>query len=80
MDDELLAFVPTAVLCPGLATLLSLRSRIGVGNPPDILVTLLDPLESNQAKAIAAVEAGGLAPQPHGCSIDRAASVPSATS
>jgi anthranilate phosphoribosyltransferase len=29
MDDDLLAFVPTAVLCPGLANLLSLRNRLG---------------------------------------------------
>jgi len=46
LDEELLAFVPTAVLCPGLANLLALRSRLGVTNPAHSLVTLLDPIES----------------------------------
>ncbi len=65
LDDELLAFVPTAVLCPGLANLLSLRSRLGVRNPAHHLVKLLDPFEgaglrvvsAGQARHLAAVEA-----------------------
>jgi anthranilate phosphoribosyltransferase len=54
LDEELLAFVPTAVLCPGLANLLSLRSRLGVSNPAHDLVTLLDPLESGGLRIVCA--------------------------
>ena len=56
LDDELLAFVPTAVLSPGLANLLSLRSRLGVRNPAHHLVTLLDPFAG---AAVRVVSAGG---------------------
>ena len=52
LEAELLAFVPTAVLCPGLATLLSLRSRLGVSDPADILATLLDPFESGGLRVV----------------------------
>ena len=52
LDQELLAFLPTAVLCPGLATLLSLRSRLGVGSPAHILVTLLDPFQSGALRLV----------------------------
>ena len=54
LDEELLAFVPTAVLCPGLANLLSLRNRLGVSNPAHSLVTLLDPLESGGLRVVCA--------------------------
>lgn len=54
LDEELLAFVPTAVLCPGLANLLSLRSRLGVSNPAHGLVTLLDPFESGGLRVVCA--------------------------
>jgi anthranilate phosphoribosyltransferase len=54
LDEELLAFVPTAVLCPGLANLLSLRSRLGVRNPAHSLVTLLDPFESGGLRVVSA--------------------------
>ena len=54
LDEELLAFVPTAVLCPGLANLLSLRSRLGVSNPAHSLVTLLDPFESGGLRVVCA--------------------------
>ena len=54
MDDDLLAFVPTAVLCPGLANLLSLRNRLGVSNPAHSLVTLLDPFESGGVRLVCA--------------------------
>jgi len=43
LDEEFLAFVPTALLCPGMANLLALRSRLGITNPAHSLVTLLDP-------------------------------------
>ena len=54
LDEELLAFVPTAVLCPGLANLLALRSRLGVSNPAHSLVTLLDPIESGGLRIVGA--------------------------
>jgi anthranilate phosphoribosyltransferase len=43
LDEELTAFVPTAVLCPGLAALLALRSRLGVRNSAHTLAKLIDP-------------------------------------
>jgi anthranilate phosphoribosyltransferase len=54
LDDELLAFVPTAVLSPGLANLLSLRSRLGVRNPAHHLVTLLDPFAGAAVRVVSA--------------------------
>jgi anthranilate phosphoribosyltransferase len=42
-DREKLAFVPTAVLSPGLANLLSLRSRLGVRSSAHLLARLIDP-------------------------------------
>ena len=56
LDEASLAFVPTAVLCPGLANLLSLRSRLGVSNPAHSLVTLLDPFESGGLRLVCADE------------------------
>jgi len=54
LNEELLAFVPTAVLCPGLANLLALRSRLGVSHPAHSLVTLLDPIESGGLRMVGA--------------------------
>ena len=54
LDDELLAFVPTAVLCPGLANMLALRSRLGVRNPAHHLVKLLDPFEGAGLRVVGA--------------------------
>lgn len=54
LDEELLAFVPTAVLCPGLANLLSLRSRLGASNPAHGLVTLLDPFDNGGLRLVCA--------------------------
>ena len=54
LDDELLAFVPTAVLSPGLANLLSLRSRLGVRNPAHHVVTLLDPFAGAAVRVVSA--------------------------
>ncbi len=54
LDEDLLAFVPTAVLCPGLANLLSLRSRLGLSNPAHELVTLIDPFESGGLRIVSA--------------------------
>jgi len=43
LDEELVAFVPAAALCPGLAALLALRSRLGVRNSAHTLAKLIDP-------------------------------------
>lgn len=61
LDDELLAFVPTAVLCPGLANLLALRNRLGIRNPAHNLVNLLDPFEGAGLRVISAGESSYLA-------------------
>ena len=43
MDQDSLAFVPTAVLSPGLAQLLALRTRLGLSNQDYYPPSLLDP-------------------------------------
>jgi anthranilate phosphoribosyltransferase len=43
LDEDLIAFVPTAALCPGLAGLLALRSRLGVRTSAHVLAKLIDP-------------------------------------
>ncbi|MEO8156840.1 MAG: DNA-binding protein YbiB [Betaproteobacteria bacterium] len=60
LDEELLAFVPTAVLCPGLANLLSLRSQLGVSNSAHGLVTLLDPFEGGGLRVVCAEQGSRL--------------------
>jgi len=47
LDQEGLAFVPTAVLCPGLSSLLGLRGRLGVRNSADLMVKLLEPFDGD---------------------------------
>lgn len=61
LDDDLLAFVPTAVLCPGLANLLALRNRLGIRNPAHNLVNLLDPFAGAGLRVISAGENAHLA-------------------
>jgi anthranilate phosphoribosyltransferase len=43
LDRDKIAFVPTAVLAPGLSTLLSLRARLGTRTTPHIVAKLIDP-------------------------------------
>jgi anthranilate phosphoribosyltransferase len=43
LEHERIAFVPDAVLCPGLAALLALRNRLGVRNSGHVVGKLLDP-------------------------------------
>jgi anthranilate phosphoribosyltransferase len=45
LEAEGLAFVPTAVLAPGMASLLALRGRLGVRNSAHTLVKLMDPFD-----------------------------------
>lgn len=43
LDQQGLAFLPTAALCPGLANLLSLRSRLGLRNSAHLMAKVLEP-------------------------------------
>ena len=43
LNEEGIAFAPTALLSPGLANLLALRTRLGVRNAAHSLVKLIDP-------------------------------------
>lgn len=43
LDNAGIAFVPTAVLSPGLVNLLSTRGRLGVRTTPHMMAKLLDP-------------------------------------
>lgn len=54
LDEELLAFVPVAVLCPGLATLLALRHRLGVRNSSHIVAKLIEPFEGEGVRLCSA--------------------------
>lgn len=45
LDNDHIAFVPTSIFSPGLATLLSLRNRLGVRNSAHTLVKLIDPFD-----------------------------------
>jgi anthranilate phosphoribosyltransferase len=43
LDEDGIAFAPTAILSPGLANLLALRTRLGVRNSAHSVVKLIDP-------------------------------------
>lgn len=45
LDRDKLAFVPTALLAPGLAALLALRSRLGVRSSAHVVAKLMDPFD-----------------------------------
>lgn len=61
LDRDRLAFVPTGVLAPGLARLLSLRSRLGVGGLCQVMALLLDPFAGAGMRLVAADDAQTLA-------------------
>jgi len=61
IDQDLIAFVPTAVLCPGLANLLALRNRLGVANPAHRVVRLIDPFREGGMRVIGAATDAALA-------------------
>jgi anthranilate phosphoribosyltransferase len=54
LDEHKLAFVPTAILAPGLADLLALKSRLGFNDFAQLLAKLLNPFEGEALLAIAA--------------------------
>lgn len=52
LDTEGLAFVPAGVLCPGLANLIALQSRLGLHDWVHKLVALLDPFRGEGVRVI----------------------------
>jgi anthranilate phosphoribosyltransferase len=52
LDEEQLAFVPTAALCPAVASLLALRHMLGIPNVAHILVRLIDPFQGEGVRVI----------------------------
>lgn len=54
LDEELLAYVPIAALCPGLASLLALRNRLGVRNSAHAVVKLIEPFEGQSVRMCSA--------------------------
>jgi anthranilate phosphoribosyltransferase len=56
LDTAGIAFVPTAVLTPGLAHLLALRSRIGFGAFAERLARFVDPFGAEGLAVIAAAD------------------------
>lgn len=53
LEERKIVFVPTAVLSPGLAELLSLRGRLGFENIASTMVKLLDPFDDESLLVVA---------------------------
>jgi anthranilate phosphoribosyltransferase len=60
-DRERFAFVPTAVLAPGIANLLALRGRLGVPNTGHLLAPLIDPFPGASVRLVGVTDPGELA-------------------
>jgi anthranilate phosphoribosyltransferase len=54
LDADRIAFVPTAVVAPGLANLLALRSRLGIANTAHRLAPFIDPLPGASVRLVGA--------------------------
>ncbi len=54
MDQDGLAFVPTAVLCPALAAQLALRSRLGFRNTAHTLAKVINPFQQRSVQVASA--------------------------
>lgn len=54
LDQQGLAFLPTAALCPGLASLLSLRGRLGLRNSAHLMVKVLEPFRDTGLHLVSA--------------------------
>lgn len=52
LDEQRIAFLPTVVLSPGLASILALRDRLGVRNSGHSLVKLLDPFSGGCLRVV----------------------------
>jgi anthranilate phosphoribosyltransferase len=59
--NEQFAFVPTAVLAPGLADLLALRNRLGMSNTAHAMAKLIDPFPGYSLRVIGMPEPAPLA-------------------
>jgi anthranilate phosphoribosyltransferase len=57
LEERKIAFVPTAVLAPGLAELLSLRGRLGFDNIAVTMAKLLDPFDRESLLMVASGDA-----------------------
>jgi anthranilate phosphoribosyltransferase len=57
IDNQGIAFVPTAVLSPGLADLLSTRARLGVRSSAHIIAKLMDPFVNGGLRVVSAADA-----------------------
>jgi anthranilate phosphoribosyltransferase len=60
LEHAKLAFVPTAVLAPGLVGLLALRSRLGIGSVANALAPLIDPFPGASLRLVALADAADL--------------------
>jgi len=54
LDEELLTYVPIAALCPGLASVLALRHRLGMRNAGHAVVKLIEPFEGQGVRMASA--------------------------
>jgi anthranilate phosphoribosyltransferase len=60
LDRDKLAFVPTAVLSPGLASLLALRARLGVRSTAHTLAKLIEPFGGRGLRVVCSMQAACL--------------------
>lgn len=56
LGEKHLVFVPTAVLSPGLATLLTLKNRLGICNSAHLMIKLVDPFAGEGLRLVSAGE------------------------
>jgi anthranilate phosphoribosyltransferase len=56
LDEEGVAFVPTATIAPGLANLMALRGRLGLRNSAHTIVKLIDPFAGDGVRICSASE------------------------
>jgi len=61
LDRDRLAFVPTAVIAPGLASLLALRARLGVCASAQLAARLVDPFAGASLRVIGLASSAALA-------------------
>ena len=60
LDASGVAFVPTAVLAPGLAAALSLRGRLGVRSSAHVVAKLIDPFAGVSLRVVSASQPSSL--------------------
>lgn len=52
LEERMIAFVPTAALCPGLANLLALQPRLGVTAGITLVASLVDPFAGEGVRVV----------------------------